>query len=283
MKQYLLQLGRDFHDPAYFEERLRIGAIHERIGLDFKWYMGAYHRLFDLISRRLQKLPSSDASRQRELLNSLMKIFTLDSTLAIETYHQSTIERLETILRESAQAKHDLRINAQLDGLTGIRCRSALMEALESELHRSRRFEHPFTILLLDIDHFKQINDQFSHAAGDFILSSVASLLRSLLRPDDVIGRLGGEEFIIGLLETNEAAGVQIAERARLKIALAPFDYENQRHTITVSIGVAALTPDIDQVETLIRHADQAMYRAKSLGRNQVQSFSDLALNPSVH
>jgi diguanylate cyclase (GGDEF)-like protein len=162
-----------------------------------------------------------------------------------------------------------------LDPLTQADNRRALMESLELELRRSHRYHHPFALLFLDIDHFKEINDRYGHAFGDKVLQRIVGLARGQVRPPDIIGRYGGEEFAIGLVECSREGALRIAERIRLRIAESSIVWEQNVASVTVSIGVAMLTPEVDRVETLIDHADRALYEAKAGGRNRVNMFQD--------
>ena len=143
------------------------------------------------------------------------------------------------------------------------------------EFKRSRRYQHPFALLFLDVDHFKEINDRHGHVFGDHVLLHVVQLARGMIRPPDIIGRYGGEEFVIGLVECDQVGALQIAERIRLKIAQDQFAWEHRVASVTVSIGVVMLSPEIDRVETLITRADQAMYHAKRRGRNRVELYNE--------
>ncbi|MFQ5915336.1 MAG: diguanylate cyclase [Nitrospinota bacterium] len=269
-RAYLLSLGRESDSTDYFEERLRIGTAHERVGLNPKWYLGAYAKLFALIASRIGNRYAREPETLTSLLVTLKKIVTLDSALGVETYYHTAIQRLEESLLRLNEAQRQLQEASRVDGLTKIRNRTSFMETLEMELRRSRRFAHPFTLLFLDIDHFKNINDSYGHPFGDVVLKKVAELILSVIRTTDVAGRYGGEEFTIGLVECREDAAVTIAERIRLKIAFTPFEFEDKTASVTVSIGVAALIPQTDRVETLTERADQAMYQAKRAGRNRV-------------
>ena len=249
-RQYLLSLGQIGDGVEYVEGRLRIGLTHERVGLKQKWYLGAYHRLFELILQQLRVRYSDDARRLSSLVLTLNKIVTLveDSLCQLKDAHR----QLEGLSRQ--------------DFLTLVNNRRALMEALALEFHRSRRYRHLFALLFLDVDHFKEINDRYGHTFGDQVLLHVVQLAKGMIRPPNIIGRYGGEEFVIGLVECDQAGALQIAERIRLKIAQDRFAWEHHATTVTVSIGVAMLSPDIEQVETFITRADQAMYQASAEG-----------------
>ena len=274
-RQYLLSLGLSADCVEYAEGRLRIGLTHERVGLKQKWYLGAYHKLFGLILQRLAVRYSGDASRLSSLVLTLNKIITLDEVFVVETYYHATMQRLEDSLHQLKSAHRQLEDFSRRDSLTPVDNRRALMEALAMEFHRSRRYQHPFALLFLDVDHFKEINDRHGHVFGDHVLLHVVQSARGIIRPSDIMGRYGGEEFVIGLVECDQSGALQIAERIRLKIAQEQFTWEHHSTVVTVSIGVVMLSPEIDQVETLVTRADQAMYYAKHRGRNRVELYSE--------
>ena len=274
-RQYLLSLGQLGDYVEYAEARLRIGLTHERVGLKQKWYLGAYHKLFELILQPLVVRYSGDVRRLSSLVLTLNKVLKLDEIFVVETYYQATMQRQEDSLRQLKDAHRQLEGLSRQDSLTPVNNRRALMEALALEFHRSRRYRHRFALLFLDVDRFKEVNDRYGHAFGDQVLLHVVQLARGMIRPPDIIGRYGGEEFVIGLVECDQAGALQIAERIRMKIAQDLFSWEQHTTAVTVSIGVAMLSPEIDQVEALITRADQAMYLAKREGRNRVELYHE--------
>jgi diguanylate cyclase (GGDEF)-like protein len=274
-RQYLLSLGQLDDTAGYAEARLRIGFTHERVGLKQKWYLGAYHKLFELILQRLAVRYSGDASRLSSLALTLNKIITLDEIFVVETYYHATMQRLEDSLHRLKDAHRQLEGLSRRDSLTPVDNRRALMEALALEFHRSRRYQHPFALLFLDVDHFKEINDRHGHIFGDHVLLHVVQLARGIIRPPDIMGRYGGEEFVIGLVECDQSGALQIAERIRQKISQEQYTWEHHSTVVTVSIGVVMLSQAIDQVETLVVRADEAMYCAKRRGRNRVELYSE--------
>ncbi len=157
-----------------------------------------------------------------------------------------------------------------VDGLTGVNNKRFLIEALEREIPRARRHERPLSLVMFDIDHFKQINDTFGHLAGDYVLKEMAQLIKSRLRSDaDVLGRYGGEEFAVVLPETDLRGGAHIAEQMRALVADHPFRFEGEQIHVSVSLGVAQLA-DGWEVANFIKHADERLYAAKREGRNRV-------------
>lgn len=163
----------------------------------------------------------------------------------------------------------ELRMIAQVDHLTGALTRRGFSEQVEREIARARRYDRPGTLVMLDLDHFKSVNDTHGHAVGDRVLQQVAETLRATLRPCDVFGRVGGEEFAILLPETSGSEAVAAIERLRQGIAAQPIALENAGTLhITASFGVASLTSDMTSFTTWLKQADAMLYAAKAAGRN---------------
>ena len=163
---------------------------------------------------------------------------------------------------------------ATRDPLTGLLNRRALLERLSAEIDRCRRFDKPVSVLLLDLDHFKTINDGYGHLVGDDVLRQTAVLLDTAARTVDVVARYGGEEFVVILPETTPDGALIFAERLRERIGTYPFDVGDREPLhLTTSIGVASFpSPRVESTEDLFARADEALYRAKSSGRNQVRT-----------
>ncbi|PWC52479.1 hypothetical protein TSO221_14195 [Azospirillum sp. TSO22-1] len=168
------------------------------------------------------------------------------------------------------QLEDDLRRLATTDALTNVPNRRHFMEVAETECRRSHRYGHPLSLILFDIDHFKQINDTHGHAAGDQVLSRLSDTCVTALRDQDVIGRLGGEEFAVLLPETDGVAAAAVAERLRNAVEQASPVWSNGELAVTISAGVAAWGPDDEGIETVLHRADEALYEAKRQGRNRV-------------
>lgn len=159
---------------------------------------------------------------------------------------------------------------AHTDALTQVYNKGYVMEALEAEFKRARALATPFSLLLIDLDHFKRINDAHGHAAGDAVLREATHLLKSrLLSKDAVIGRFGGEEFLVLLPHPPDEA-LALAEEVRAALAAHTCVYEQTTIPVTCSIGVAAIAPDEESSAALFKRADAGVYRAKADGRNRV-------------
>jgi diguanylate cyclase (GGDEF)-like protein/PAS domain S-box-containing protein len=171
---------------------------------------------------------------------------------------------------ERRNMEEALRDMASKDPLTGIYNRRSFMELARQQMSRAQRFNEPMSVLVLDVDHFKRINDTYGHATGDDALRMVAGACSSMLREYDVLGRLGGEEFVIILPGATSDESRVVAERLRRHLAKMPIPGPEGRFHLTASIGIAGADHSIDTLEKAIHRADLALYRAKREGRNRV-------------
>ena len=158
-----------------------------------------------------------------------------------------------------------------VDGLTQIHNKRYVLETLEREIPRARRHGRPLSVVMFDIDHFKHINDNYGHLAGDFVLKELATLVKGRLRPDDVLGRYGGEEFLAALPETPLNGAASIAEDLRRRVEERRFVFEGETIPVTVSLGCAELDGEMN-VTGIIKAADDKLYEAKRGGRNRTCS-----------
>jgi diguanylate cyclase (GGDEF)-like protein len=163
-----------------------------------------------------------------------------------------------------------LHLQAMTDELTGLANRRSILAFLDEQTHNARRRDEPLSVVALDVDRFKSINDVHGHDGGDRALAAVARLAGSALRGSDRVGRIGGEEFLLVLPGANAEIAAEIAERTRLAIAAASFDDISSCLRISVSLGVSSWAGGKDSVNAMIKRADEALYRAKQGGRNRV-------------
>jgi len=157
-----------------------------------------------------------------------------------------------------------------IDGLTQIFNKRYFVETLEREMGRAQRYRRQLSLIMFDIDHFKEINDNYGHLAGDHILRQLAATVKSRIRREDILARYGGEEFAIVLPELDRDNAITFAEKIRILIENSVFEFEETRIPLTVSVGVSILSAEADSPETLIKFADDNLYRAKDEGRNRV-------------
>jgi diguanylate cyclase (GGDEF)-like protein len=169
------------------------------------------------------------------------------------------------------ELKRQAQVQAQTDYLTGLFNRRRFVELAERELARSIRFQRPFTLLMIDIDHFKTVNDTWGHSVGDVVLQQVAQLIRDTLREEDIFGRMGGEEFAAAIVETDGAGAMEVAERLCATVADAVIVPQGgERIQVSISIGLSQLNGRNIAFDSLLNEADSAMYDAKESGRNRV-------------
>lgn len=170
----------------------------------------------------------------------------------------------------------DLYESATQDALTGVYNARYFRDQLRAEFAWHHRQHRPLALLLLDVDHFKRVNDEHGHLAGDEVLRQLAAVCRELVRAEDVFARYGGEEFVCLLRQTTAESGTLVAERMRRAVERWRFRVDGKRGRValpvTVSVGVAQLEPRMLQPETLVEAADRLLYRAKHAGRNRVES-----------
>jgi diguanylate cyclase (GGDEF)-like protein len=205
-----------------------------------------------------------EAAALERLVVANMVISIVCATGILLSFLWMTAERLQ----------RDLEIQARLDGLTGLLNRRALEQEFVREAERSDRSEEPLSLLLLDLDHFKFVNDLYGHHAGDLMLCEVARIMQQTLRRVDLLARIGGEEFVALLPQTGKLEVERIAERLRHEIQVSQVDFGRSQLSVTASIGVASRQGNQDGWESLLQRADAAMYRAKNAGRNRVESVA---------
>ncbi|WP_083499363.1 sensor domain-containing diguanylate cyclase [Thioalkalivibrio nitratireducens] len=170
----------------------------------------------------------------------------------------------------------ELRRMSKTDALTGIANRRAIMEALEKEFGGARRLDHLLSVLIMDLDHFKQINDRYGHATGDAVIKEFVQIVAPEIRVSDDFARLGGEEFVIVLPETGLGPARQLAERLCQAVASHAFGGPEAQFQVTVSIGIATIRDHDSSPEDLLGRADRCLYAAKSEGRNRVRPKGDI-------
>ncbi|WP_422776711.1 diguanylate cyclase [Pseudomonas mediterranea] len=186
---------------------------------------------------------------------------------------KSLAERVAVMEQEAQVVRENLeeqRQKALIDPLTGLPNRAAWTERLEHEVTQWQRHGNSLLLAMLDLDHFKRINDNYGHLAGDRVLKIIATVLRKRLRGSDFIARFGGEEFVLLVPDTPLASGAKLAEGLRAAIEACPFHFKGEPVTITVSVGMTAFKAG-EHSDLVLKRADQALYRAKSAGRNRVE------------
>jgi diguanylate cyclase (GGDEF)-like protein len=204
--------------------------------------------------------------------NTLVNVFcntaaiSLSNIHLLETLEQKVVERTDAL----SKANFELQIMATTDMLTNVHNRRSLFELGNKQLNIARRYHRPLSLILIDADHFKKINDTFGHAVGDLVLKHIATACKSLLRTADIFGRYGGEEFIAICPETDADGSKVLAERLRSLVEALEIPELSELPAITISLGVTTIAPSDTDIAQTISRADKALYRAKEAGRNKV-------------
>ncbi len=253
LKQGLPGQGR----PASIGMRAATGSMVAVLGLNLVF--SVFHGL--VVAARSAPL-SPVVLEQMMVANMVVTIVCATGILLCFLW--MTAERLQ----------RDLEIQARLDGLTGLLNRRALEEEFAREAERSDRNKEALSLVLLDLDHFKFVNDLYGHYAGDLLLCDVARILQQTLRRMDLVARIGGEEFVALLPQTEKSEADTIAERLRQEIQLSQVALGRSQLSVTASIGVAVWHGGGDNWQSLLQRADAGMYLAKNAGRNRVESVA---------
>ncbi|HEX6558371.1 MAG TPA: GGDEF domain-containing protein, partial [Longimicrobiales bacterium] len=222
---------------------------------------------------RFERKPKSMVAVPLKVANDVVAVITAWAHGEISRH---VVQDLETLAPYAAlQLRHArefgvMRTRAERDALTGLANRRAFEEHFGGEAGRYERYQRPFSMVMLDIDHFKSVNDRYGHEAGDHILQQVAKVVASSLRNVDFAARLGGEEFVVLLPETDITKGIEIAERIRHRVEELNPSWRGQVIPVRISAGVSAVPGCVRFPNELVRSADAALYASKHAGRNRV-------------
>jgi diguanylate cyclase (GGDEF)-like protein len=238
------------------------------------------------VSRPIQELTrAADRIGRENGITSLPRLRGSSEVIHLSTSLRSLLLRIGFVerLTQEAEAKaaeeakkfaHDiasLRKLAETDPLTNLMNRRAFMAAAADAMRYYQRYNRSIATLIVDIDHFKRVNDHHGHAAGDAVIRRIGELIAQTLRETDKVARFGGEEFVVLLREVSEHDAHELAERIRLVIAETAIPFDGKELAVTVSIGCAAITGHDRDIEELIERADRALYAAKAAGRNCIR------------
>lgn len=274
MHHYVLELFEGYYDAEYVNKRLRIGKVHKRIGVSPKLYLSAIAQLEAILQHYIglaldEQAASCDPCRNTA--GALHKLLMFDVQFVFDTYIHSLVSEVETTRQKVEEYAHSLEETvalrtreleqlSRLDPLTELDNQRSFYEHLRRELARAERQSQPLSLLLMDLNHFKLLNDTEGHKRGDEVLQLVGACMRATSRASDICCRYGGDEFCILLPDTDYANAIAYGERL-----LQQFDLANDS-AVSISIGIAqAGTKRYVHGDTLVRQADQSMYRAKAL------------------
>lgn len=292
----------------YAQALCKIGQIHVQLGhnekalnllkegLEIAYQLGAQQIISD-IHHNLNQVYKS-LGDYRSALDHFEKYFSLQKKIfdtesdrrlkTIEIVHQVEFAQknaeiyqlrngeLQKVIEEQKKAQQELEHLATHDPLTGLINRRHFIELASQAIEQARRYKRPFSVIMIDIDHFKNINDTFGHNAGDQILVEAARCMRGVLRKADIFSRFGGDEFVLFLPETSKEGARRLSERLRAAVAQRTEMVEGISMPITVSIGLTShLSESKYKIDTLLQEADKALYTSKQGGRDRITLFED--------
>jgi diguanylate cyclase (GGDEF)-like protein len=261
-----VQLG--FRIPEMLLTICLIFVVIPMLGVPFSWKENALGIVVLLVALNglMIKIPGLLTYIPRLELAALFLVFSMGFV-----HHQ-----LERLLVDQFAYQRKIEDLAHMDSLTGICNRRFFLELGERILRQGARAKRPVSLILLDLDHFKAVNDRFGHAAGDAVIRGSVRRISRVVRETDLVARIGGEEFAILLPETCLETGLQVAERVRMGVEALEIPFEGLPHplTITASLGLALAECGTDSLDSLMSKADHALYQAKGGGRNRVESYA---------
>lgn len=267
-RRYIMDLFSGAYDLEYTNNRLRIGLVHKRIGVEPKFYLSAVYLLHRLLVQNISDALSEDTVRQQALI-ALDKLIYFDVTLVFETYILSLVSEMEAVknrTEEYAKALEETVAmrNGQLrtDALTGLTTRRYLNEALQHTIKAAQRRCEPVSLIFVDVDDFKGLNDRRGHAYGDRVLAELGKVLLETARGEDTCVRYGGDEFCVVLANsTEEQAESAYCQRIRRLLA-------ERLPEVSISMGTVQTGPDhFEDADALLKSADRRMYLNKSSGK----------------
>lgn len=263
--------GQDFDTVEYFEKRLAVAALFARGKIPLRILQLQHCLTQQVLVDRLSVEFVENAAAIPPLVDCVLKLTSLDLYLAAEGYRPPDVDELRAALDKLRAETSRLHQEASIDQLTGVMNYASLMESLEREINAAHRdqSESSLCLMMTDLDFFKQINDTHGHVVGDFVLRHVAGRLQAAVRDFDIVGRFGGEEFVIIMTNANLELAKIVAERIRKGVMETPLHLKELSIQVTISLGVAMLRKG-ERKEALLERADVAMYEAKKSGRNRV-------------
>jgi len=259
--RYFMELTAGDYGDDYISSRLKVGYAHQRVGLEPKWYTGAYRKYLSSLQPIMRDIYGDDSAKLIAAHDAILKVVFFDMDLTLDTYFHASLQKTLKL--------------ANYDVLTGLPNRNLFQDRLEQEIKKAHRNKSCLALLLIDLDQFKKVNDTLGHHEGDLLLIESAIRINGCLRDTDTVARLGGDEFIIILSQLDEHSDIErIAQNILLELN-KPFSLGNNIVYNAASIGIAVYPDDARDIESLLKHVDQAMYVAKAEGRNRFGYFTE--------
>jgi len=253
---YLISLGHNFGSEDYFDMRLRVGVAHSRIGMPLSLYECAYQQLRSLI---LSYVPSEfEEETVEELRSFVLKIISLDMSLAIDSYMESNVHQLEDSIDKLVKKSKKLQYWSEMDPLTNILNRTTILKSVRNAMLETHKKNNLFSILMIDFDNLSLVNEKHGHMVGDLLLKSAIEVIKALLGEADKIGRYGGDEFIIMLPGKEDENATEFAKYLYLSISEKIFEIGKHKLEIHLSFGVSVYKEG-ESLPDLLNRADKSL------------------------
>jgi len=279
-KKYIISLFNGKYDLEYVNNRLRIGLVHKRIGVEPKYYLSGVKTLKDILTDIIDR-EIKDSELRKSTVDALDKLLCFDTELVFDTYIGSLVSAVKAARDKSekyaigleekvAERTRELRELSRRDGLTGLYNHRAFLEFLKRDLSYAKRNRQPLSLVYFDVDKFKSVNDIEGHLKGDEILKSIGTILLEITRDIDAPCRYGGDEFCAVLSGSTSKDAEKFCQRLTE-------NFSKKYGDITLSIGIAQTGPEkFDNSDALIKRADRSMYEAKKNAGFQIVVSPDL-------
>lgn len=275
----LIQAGIIVIDPISHKILELNSEAARLIGLSKEQILGQVCHKF-ICPAEVGKCPITDLGQKVDNAERCLLTVNKSSLPILKTVTRTVIdgeERLIESFLDISQMKalqQQLEQYATIDSLTEIPNRRYFFTQSEKEIERAKRTECPIAMAMIDIDYFKKVNDTYGHAAGDIVLKELATLCKNHIRPYDILGRLGGEEFAVTLVSINQQQALARMNEIRRAVEKHQINVNNELSIkVTISVGIASPNDEGESIESILNRADQALYRAKNNGRNRVESY----------
>lgn len=275
-------LRQEYDLAALAESKAAIRALLRNVKESLAGMLDQNESYTSNLARHRASIERTSTLASLEVVERVL-IAELEQMQNANTAYQKKLDLANTRLAEQESKLEQVQLEARKDHLTGVPNRRALDERLKEEFDRAERSRRPFSVLLLDIDHFKRFNDTYGHQVGDHVLNTTAATLSAQLRKVDMIARYGGEEFAAVLPDTDLVNAQLVAEKLRAAVELASVLHKGQALKVTVSIGVASSCVEKETLRALLERADKSLYRAKEAGRNRVEISTAITPDSPAH